>query len=291
MTPTRADVGIGPYAEVHVFAPNSKFCVGRGALTPPRNDFIKTIAPEEMAFDWDHVGLLCGRADRAVTRVLVALDPFEPVCEEAAALGCQLLVTHHPAIWELKAVNDASPAGRALLQLIENGISAINAHTNLDCAPGGVNDCLAAKLGLHNISVPEPLGTDAQGRCYGLLRTGELAPVAPEAFASHVKTALGCEGVRFVPGARPVRRVAVGGGSCGDALSRVAAMGCDAFVTADCKYNTFADAQALGLTLVDAGHFETENPVCAYLAAALRGQFPQIEVILSKNHRDCIKFA
>ena len=115
--------------------------------------------------------------------------------------------------------------------------------------------------------------------------------MAPEAFARHVKTALGCEGVRFVPGARPVRRVAVGGGSCGDALPRVAAMGCDAFVTADCKYNTFADAQALGLTLVDAGHFETENPVCAYLAAALRGQFPQIEVILSKNHRDCIKFA
>lgn len=253
--------------------------------------FLQTLAPESMAYDWDHVGLLCGRSDREVRRLLVALDPFLPVCEEAAALGCQLIVTHHPAIWELKAVSDTTAEGRVLLYLIENGISALNAHTNLDCAPGGVNDCLAEKIGLHNISVLDPLGTDAAGRPYGLLRGGSLAPMDPAAFVRHVKAALGCEGVRYVSGARPVCRVAVGGGSCGGELARVAALGYDAFVTADCKYNTFADAQALGLTLVDAGHFQTENPVCAMLAAALHKQFPEIEVILSKNHRDCIKFA
>lgn len=254
-------------------------------------DFLKTLAPETMAYDWDHVGLLCGRSDREVKRLLVALDPFLPVCEEAAALGCQLLVTHHPAIWELKAVNDASPEGRALLYLIENGISALNAHTNLDCAPDGVNDCLAAKIGLHNTEVIDPCGSDDRGRPYGLLRGGEIGEMQPEAFVHHVKAALGCEGVRCVLGDRAVRRAAVGGGSCGGELFRVAALGYDAFVTADCKYNTFADAQALGLTLVDAGHFQTENPVCTYLAEALRRQFPEIEVFLSKNHRDCIKFA
>ena len=255
-------------------------------------DFLQTLAPESMAYDWDHVGLLCGRADREVRRLLVALDPFLPVCEEAAALGCQLLVTHHPAIWDLKAVNDATPAGRALLFLIENGISALNAHTNLDCAPGGVNDCLAAMVGLHNAAAIDPAGVDANGRPYGLLRGGDLAEAAePEAFVRHVKAALHCEGVRYVHAGRTVRRVAVGGGSCGDELFRVAELGYDAFVTADCKYNQFADAQALGLTLVDAGHFETENPVCAYLAAAMRERFPEVEVILSKNHRDCIKFA
>ncbi len=256
------------------------------------HDFLQTLAPESMAYDWDHIGLLCGRADREVRRLLVALDPFLSVCEEAAALGCQLLVTHHPAIWKLEVVNDATPAGRALLYLIENGISALNAHTNLDRAPGGVNDCLAAKIGLHNTEVIDPDGLDTQGRPYGLLRGGTLAQAAePEAFVRHVKAALDCEGVRYVSGGRPVRRVAVGGGSCGDTLFRVAELGYDALVTADCKYNQFADAQALGLTLVDAGHFETENPVCAYLADALRAQFPEIEVILSKNHRDCTKFA
>lgn len=255
------------------------------------HDFLQTLAPEKMAYDWDHVGLLCGRANREVTRLLVALDPFLPVCEEAKSLGCQLIVTHHPSIWELKAVSDATPEGRVLLYLIENGISALNAHTNLDCAPNGVNDCLAAGIGLHNIEVLDPVVTDAAGRPYGLLRGGEIEPMEAEAFVRHVKAALGCEGVRYVSGGRTVQRVAVGGGSCGGELRRVAALGYDAFVTADCKYNTFADAEALGLTLADAGHFETENPVCAYLAEALRQRFPEIEVFLSKNHRDCIKFA
>ncbi len=253
-------------------------------------DYIKTLAPEYMAEDWDHVGLLCGRSDREVRRVLVALDPFRPVCEEAKALDCQLLLTHHACLWELKEVNDRTQQGRNLLFLIENGISAVNAHTNLDCAPGGVNDCLAGRLGLTEIEVIDPVGTDAQGRPYGLLRGGRVAPCAPADFAAFVKAALGCEGVRWADGGRPVTRVAVGGGSCAGLLSRVAELGYDAFVTADVKYNAFNDARDLGVTLVDAGHFETENPVCAYLAEKVRDAFPEIEVFLSKIHRDCINF-
>ena len=253
--------------------------------------FLQTIAPESMAAEWDHVGLLCGRSDREVRRVLIALDPFLDACMEAKQLGCQLLLTHHPAIWELKAVSDATEAGRVLLYLIENGISALNAHTNLDHAPGGVNDCLAACLGLKHTEVLDPIGTDAQGRPYGLLRGGELDEMCADAFAAHVKAALSCAGLRYVDGGRPITRVAVGGGSCSSELYRVAALGYDAFVTADVKYNGFFDARALGLTLVDAGHFQTENPVCAYLAADLRISFPEITVFVSKVHRDCIKFA
>lgn len=253
-------------------------------------DYIKTLAPEYMAMEWDHVGLLCGRMDRKVTKILVALDPFYHVCEEAKALGCELLVTHHPAIWELQSVNDQTVDGRALLYLIENGISALNAHTNLDCAPDGVNDQLAEILGLKNVCVIDPKGNDESGRPYGLLRGGEIAPTTAEDFAQHVKAALGCEGLRYTAG-REIRRVAVGGGNCTDALFRVAKLGYDAFVTADCKYNAFADARALGITLIDAGHFQTENPVCAYLAQKLREKFPEIEVIESKIHADCIKFA
>ena len=205
-------------------------------------------------------------------------------------MGCQLLLTHHPIIWKPDAVNDATETGRNLLYLIENGISAVNAHTNLDHAPEGVNDCLAKKLGLTEIEVIDPAGTDAQGRPYGLLRGGNIAPCSPTEFAAFVKETLGCEGVRFADGGKPITRVAVGGGSCADLLSRVAELGYDAFVTADAKYNAFCDAGALGVTLVDAGHFETENPVCTYLAEKVRGAFPEIEVFLSKVHRDCIKF-
>ena len=254
-------------------------------------DFLKTLAPEYMAYEWDHVGLLCGRSDRLVEKVLVALDPFPHVCREAKALGCQLLVTHHPILWKLENVNDTTVTGRDMLYLIENGISAINAHTNLDCAPGGVNDCLAARLGLEQVEVIDPMGTDAEGRAYGLLRGGVISATEPTDFVQTVKTALHCEGVRYVSGNRPIRKVAVGGGSCGDALHRIHALGYDALVTADCKYNQFADAAELGITLIDAGHFQTENPVCSVLAEKLQAAFPDLEIVLSKIHKDCIKFA
>lgn len=254
------------------------------------HEFLKTLAPEDYAYDWDHVGLLCGRADRPVTKVLIALDPFAAACREAKEVGAELLLTHHPAIWSLSAVNDATEAGRNLLFLIENGIAALNAHTNLDRAPGGVNDCLAGRLGLTDVAVLHPDGTDAQGRDYGLVRVGRCAEMTPEAFAVHVRDALHCPGLRYAAGARPIRRVAVGGGACGGELEAVAASGCDAFVTADLKYNQFADAAALGLTLIDAGHFETENPVCEYLAAQVRAAFPEVEVRVSQRHGDCIRF-
>lgn len=252
--------------------------------------YLQTLAPESMQESWDHVGLLCGRADASVTRILVALDPFRAACEEARALGAQLLVTHHPAIWELSAVNDSTAQGRNLLFLIENGIAAVNAHTNLDKAPGGVNDCLAAALGLKDVQVVDPEGTDGQGRPYGLLRRGTVPPQPPAAFAQFVKSALHCPGLRYVDGGREIRSVFVGGGACAGELMRAAALGCDAFVTADVKYNAFADAAELGVTLIDAGHFETENPVCLYLADKLRAQFPEIEVFVSKTHADPIKF-
>ena len=253
-------------------------------------DYIKILAPEYMAENWDHVGLLCGRADREVKRVLVALDPFQAVCEEAKVRDCQLLLTHHASLWELKEVNDRTQQGRNLLFLIENGISAVNAHTNLDCAPGGVNDCLASKLGLQEVEVIDPVGTDVQGRPYGLLRGGNIVPCSSAAFVAFVKEALGCKGVRFADGGKPITRVAVGGGSCAGLLSRVAELGYDAFMTSDVKYNAFNDAHDLGVTLVDAGHFETENPVCAYLAEKVRAAFPEIEVFLSEVHTDCINF-
>ena len=255
------------------------------------HDFIKTLAPENMAYEWDHVGLLCGRSDREVKKVLVALDPFTPVCREAKELGCQLILTHHPILWKIDTVNDSTLTGRDMIYLIENGISAINAHTNLDCAPGGVNDCLARKIGLEQVEVIDPMGTDPEGRPYGLLRGGVMEPMEPEAFVAHVKEALCCEGVRYVPGNRPVIKVAVGGGSCGDSLYRIRELGYDALVTADCKYNQFADGAEYGITLIDAGHFQTENPVCAYVAEKLREAFPELEVIESKVHRDHIRFA
>lgn len=252
------------------------------------------LAPAYMKESWDNVGLLCGRGNQEVDTVLVALDPFPPIAQEAQERGAQLLITHHPLIFlvtgSLRAVNDESIVGRTILDLAENKIAAVNIHTNLDAAPGGVNDVLAEILGLSGIQVLVPAGEDGQGRPYGLGRYGNVTPCELSSFLSLVKERLSCNGLRYVDGGKPVEKVAVGGGSCGEFLENAVKLGCDTFVTADVKYNQFADAKELGLSLIDAGHFPTEAPVCKYVAAWLRKRFPDLRVLESQVNRDCIQF-
>ena len=246
--------------------------------------FVETVAPPYMKEDWDNVGLNCGHMDRPVTKILVALDPFPHVCREAKEIGADLLVTHHALIWKPGFITDANAQGRNTLFLVENGIAHINAHTNLDQAPGGVNDVLAAKLGLENVEIVNPQNG------IGLMRCGDLAAQPLENFLALVKERLGCDGLRYVSGGKPVHKVAVGGGSCASGILEVKAAGCDTFVTADIKYNQFWDAQDLGINLIDAGHFHTENPVVAVLADKIAAAFPEIQVEISKTHTDCMKY-
>ena len=245
---------------------------------------VETLAPRAMKMDWDNVGLLCGSKAAPVTKVLVALDPFEGVCAEAETWGAQLIVTHHPIIFQpLKSVTDDTSIGRSILKLCRAGISAINAHTNLDCASGGVNDILAGKLGLADVEVIDPEGEH-------LLRMGHVEEQPLSRFLAAVKENLGCQGLRYVDGGKPVRKVAVGGGACSGGMLDAYVAGCDTFVTSDIKYNQFWDARDLGLNLIDAGHFCTENPSVFYLAEKIAAEFPEIEVKISETHRDCMKF-
>ena len=243
--------------------------------------FLDTLAPRSLKMEWDNVGLLCGSKSTAVTKILVSLDPFEGVCREAADIGAELIVTHHPLIFQpARTITDETSIGRSIQLLCRQGISAINAHTNLDVAPGGVNDVLAEKLGLQNIATSEG----------GLLRQGDVAEQSLETFLATVKNNLGCQGLRYVDSGKPVRKVAVGGGSCANEMMEALTVGCDTFVTADVKYNQFWDARDLGLNLIDAGHFHTENPIVPVLAEKLQAAFPEIQVKISETHRDCMNF-
>lgn len=254
-------------------------------------NFMETLAPTFMKMDWDNVGLLCGDENQPVTRILVALDPFEHVCAEAEEIGAELIVTHHPLIFTApRTVTESTSLGRCIRRLCRSGISAINAHTNLDQAPGGVNDVLASVLGLENVQVICPCGTDRDGREWGLLRKGEVEQISLEAFLPRVSQALHCEGLRYVDGGHPVHTVAVGGGACAGEFLDAVKSGCDTFVTSDVKYNQFWDAKEAGLNLIDAGHFHTENPVVSVLAEKLSRQFPEIRVEISKTHGDCVKY-
>lgn len=245
--------------------------------------FMETLAPSSLKMDWDNVGLNCGSRTAAVSKVLLALDPFEHVCQEAVNWGADLLVTHHPLIFRpLPMVTDDAAITRGLMNLVRHSISHFCAHTNLDCAEGGVNDVLASALGLENV---EKLG--AYG---GMLRRGEVPEQSLKDFLGFVKDRLGCDGLRYCDGGRPVHKVAVGGGACSDGLYDAICAGCDTFVTSDVKYNNFWDAKEQGLSIIDAGHFHTENPVVAVLAEKVAAQFPEIQVKISETHGDCMKF-
>lgn len=245
------------------------------------------LAPREGAMDWDNVGQLLGDPEQTVEKVLVALDITEAVADEAIAQGCGLIISHHPVMnckWlPVQTVRSDTPQGHLLMKLLTNGISAICMHTNLDVAKGGVNDCLAQALELVD---PGPLG-DPEGLC----RMGTLTrEMTLQEFAQYVCRRLDANGVRFTDAGRPVRRVAVGGGACGDYADAAAAAGCDTFVTADLSYHQFLDGAGKGINLIDAGHFPTENPVCGQLAAYLTEQFPDLTVQRSASHREVIQY-
>ena len=254
--------------------------------------FLDRIAPFHTQEGFDNAGFLAGRGDREVKKVLVALDVTLEVAEEAVRLGAELIVAHHPVIFNpVKSVTDGTVTGRILLALTEGGVAAICAHTNLDAAHGGVNGCLARALELSDIGQLHQAGVDGKGRPYGIGRVGTVHRPGLSAgeYAAFVKEKLGSACVRFVDGGRPVEKVAVGGGACGSMMEDAAAQGCDTFVTADLKYNNFLDARAMGLNLLDAGHFPTENVVCAPLAARLAKAFPDVEVLLSRVHKEVYK--
>lgn len=248
--------------------------------------FLFDFAPKELAMDWDNVGLLVGAPENRVKSVLVALDVTEGVVDEAIASGCDLVVAHHPLMnckWSpVQNVRFDRPQGRVITKLLSHDMSAICMHTNLDCAKGGVNDALAKALGLTKISEFSP---------DGLGRVGELREaMEPERFAAFVRDALNANGVRYISSGKRVKKVAVGGGACGEFVPLALEKGCDAFVTADLSYHDFLDAKALGATVIDAGHFPTEDVVCAVLVKKLKAKYPRLKIKKSASHAEVINY-
>lgn len=247
---------------------------------------LEQFAPVSLAESWDNVGLMAGNSAQAVSKVLCALDVTEGVVAEAIQNGAQLIVAHHPLIFtSVHAVTTRDATGRALINAIQHQISVICMHTNADCAEGGVNDALAETLGLADI-------VNLEAGENGMLgRVGNLpAAMQPGEFAAYVKTKLHAGGVRFTDGGQMIFRVAVGGGACGKMMDCAIAKDAQAFVIGDCSYDLMQRAQALGLTLVDAGHFPTENPVTAVFAAKIKEKFQQVDAVCSQTHCDCIQF-
>jgi dinuclear metal center YbgI/SA1388 family protein len=217
-----------------------------------------------LAESWDAVGLVCGDPDEPVRRVLFAVDPTSHVVDEVIDTGTDLLVTHHPLfLTPVHGVPADDPKGRLVHRLIRAGAALFVAHTNADrAADSGVNDALAAVLGLTGTVPLEPVDGDPRA---GLGRTGDLpSPLSLREFAQHAAAVLPATvgGVRVAgdPG-RTVRRVAVCGGSGGSLTDAAAAAGADVFLTSDLKHHPVSEAgEVPGPALCDVAHFASEWP-------------------------------
>ncbi|MDR2357827.1 MAG: Nif3-like dinuclear metal center hexameric protein [Oscillospiraceae bacterium] len=252
---------------------------------------LERLAPPEMKMDFDNVGLLAGFPDARVSGILVSLDITDDVIDEAAALGAELVVSHHPLFFSLKNVTAEPGQGGRVVKLIAGGMSAICMHTNLDAAIGGVNDALAEAAGLVDVELLTEHGRTTSGESFSYGRRGRLrSPRAMGEYLEFLKGRLGTSGLRYYDAGRPVSQVAVVGGSGGSELGAAAARGCDTLLTADVKYDVFLEARERGVNLIDGDHFCTENTVVPGLAEALREAFPSVNTSISKRHGQTVKF-
>lgn len=255
-------------------------------------DCLNALAPVELKMDFDNVGILVGERSHKVEKCLIALDITDEVIAEAVRMGADLIVSHHPLIFTpLKSVLSDDLVGRKLIKIIKNDISAICMHTNLDIAEGGVNDALMKALGGSVTGFLEESGTDAEGNKVGCGRIGTL-PVETDFsdFLIRCKNALHSNGLRYHDAGKAVHKLAVMGGSGGSCVALAKELGCDTYVTSDIKYNSFLDAKELGINLIDADHFCTENVVVPVLYEKLSAAFPDIQFKCSEVHRQTVQF-
>ena len=255
---------------------------------------IDKIAPFSIQEAWDNSGMLVGHWNQPVSRVLVTLDITSEVIHEAGKIGAELIVSHHPLLFNpAKQLTDGHTdlVGQRILALAERGIAAICCHTNWDSAQGGVNYVLAKLCGLEKLQILEPCGTDAQGTPYGIGRIGTLSmPMPLNDYLDMLKGSLEPNGMRFVDAGKHVYKVAVGGGSCGSLIGLAVDGGCDTFITGDLKYDHFLDARMLAMNLIDAGHYPTEDPSMAVLGNQIAKTFPDVLVKKAALHHEILEY-
>lgn len=252
-------------------------------------DFLDSIYPFSMQEKWDNSGFLVEKYG-GVDTVLLTLDIDMRAIEEARRTGAQLIISHHPVIFEpLKKIEVFSP----VMELIRSDIGAVCMHTNLDKAEGGTNGAILRRLSqrLRIDGDPEPLEMCGDGNGLGFIVNLKYG-IAVQELAGILKEIFGCETIRM--NARSidyVSRIAVCSGSGGSMLGEALEKGCDAYITGDVKHDVWVEANNRAITLFDCGHFHTENIVLDDLRSVLEKQFPRVEFVIAKGNADpCVYF-
>ncbi len=225
-------------------------------------DYLDFMAPFDSAAEWDNTGLSVGSLDREVKKVYIAIDVTERVIEEALRFGADLVITHHPLIF--RPISQI-PEHSVIYSAVRSGMTFISSHTPLDLSLGGVNTCLARKTGIKNVRKSEK---DV------FLNIGDIEPCTAKEFAIRVKEALGGK-VTITCADKKISKIGFCGGSGGDLISLAREEGLDALLTGEAKHHELLASTDYGISMLVAGHYETENIVCEYIHQLLDRQFSE----------------
>lgn len=238
------------------------------------SEFIDSFAPYESKCEWDNCGILVGDKQKEVKKIGFCLDLTVETLKDACLNGADMIITHHPVIFKAQKT---FLKGNMAFEAVLNGIAVLSAHTCFDCADGGVNDILCEILDIKN-----QMGVPSDDCSVPMARIGEVEKQNSLDFAKKVSEKLGTV-CRVADCNNEINKVAVCGGAGADFIDDALKMGADAYVTGDMSHHNFLEAKEKGITVIAAGHFETENPSMAVLMKKVKDNFSDIETVLLKQ--------
>lgn len=225
------------------------------------NDIIQTMnnwAKPSLIDTWDNTGFQIGNQEKEIKKILVSLDLDNIVLEKAINEGYDMIITHHPLIFQpMKSITTNSYKEKLVYDLIKNNIVVYNAHTNLDQAENGVSHELAKVLGLRDTNVLHYTDLDEK---YGYGQVGNMDKIDLVDYIETIKSSLDTKNVIVYGDVdKEINRVAVCGGAGSDFIYDAYKSKADIYITGDIKYHEAQLGVEYGLTIVDPGHYHTEK--------------------------------
>ena len=249
--------------------------------------YIDSFAPFSTQEKWDNSGLLTGSMNKKVSKVLVTLDITNEVADEAAEIGAELIIAHHPVIFKpLYSLSENEPS----CKLLKSGISAICVHTPYDVAEGGMSDILMELTGFEKTEgILEITGQNYKTYGFGTIGIASQEYQVDE-LAKKLKNVLGCTVVRYTDGGKPIKKAAFCTGSGGNLIIAALNQGADAYITSEVEHDQWLLAKQRGISVFDCGHFHTENIGMIRLCKMLAADFSNIEFVMSEVNKDPVKY-
>ena len=256
-------------------------------------EYLDSIAPFELQESYDNAGLLVGDVEAVVTGVLICLDSTEAIIDEAIQKGCNLVIAHHPIIFSgLKQLIGENYIQRTIIKAIKNDIAIIAIHTNLDnVLTNGVNETIASKLKMTNISILAPKNQDITDEVAGAGVVGGLPEkMDTEEFFDFLKKQMQLSVIKHTDICfENIQKIAICGGSGGFLLEHAKAAGAQVFVTSDYKYHEFFDADG-DIIIADIGHYESENHIKLIIKEFLNKKLPSFTILLSTENINPVNY-